>query len=53
MISSLDGQNAVGGALTGPVREAAKIGVHLGKILLSQGGREILDELRARGKTHQ
>ena len=46
LIASLDGQQLVRDAMSGPVNEAAKIGVKLAESLLKTGGREILRAVR-------
>ncbi|OYV84604.1 MAG: hydroxymethylbilane synthase [Ignavibacteriae bacterium 37-53-5] len=47
VIGSLDGTRAVRGSITGPPAEASKLGENLARQLLADGGREILDEIRA------
>ncbi len=46
MVCSLDGTQAVDGALSGPLAEAEGLGVALAQELLGRGGDEILREIR-------
>ena len=46
LIASLDGRQVVRDTMSGPVNEAAKIGVKLAESLLKTGGREILQAVR-------
>jgi hydroxymethylbilane synthase len=45
LIASVDGRQLVRGALEGPLSEGVQIGKTLAERLLSQGGREILNEI--------
>jgi hydroxymethylbilane synthase len=44
-VATLTGQSVIRGSHTGPTNKAAEIGRELAMTLLSQGGREILDEV--------
>jgi len=46
-IGSLDGKRVVRGTLHGPPDQSETLGVNLATLLLNQGGRPILDEIRA------
>ena len=46
IIVSLDGSQAVEGARSGPVQQSESIGRVLADELLTEGGEEILDEIR-------
>jgi hydroxymethylbilane synthase len=45
LISDLEGRRLLRNSLSGPVAEAAQLGVRLAEDLLARGGREILSEL--------
>ncbi|HHW13462.1 MAG TPA: hydroxymethylbilane synthase [Firmicutes bacterium] len=50
-VASLDGDRLVRGERRGPVHSADTLGRELGQELLSRGGRDILESIRAEGKS--
>lgn len=50
-VASLDGAKLLRGERRGPARDAEALGRELGQELLSRGGREILETIRAEGKS--
>ncbi len=51
LVGSLDGKQVVRGEIMGDPKNAEELGVKLANDLLENGGREILDEIRAVGDT--
>jgi hydroxymethylbilane synthase len=51
LIGSLDGRRVVRGSIAGAPENSEALGVELAEDLLARGGKEILDEINARGRS--
>jgi hydroxymethylbilane synthase len=52
-VGSIDGTRSVRGDVAGPPSESEQLGIELARELLSKGGKEILEEIRAQGLAEQ